>query len=67
MKTMRIRCDECYGFGNTERTTLQEDGRFRSFKTPCPNCGGKGQFEYALFSIEEAKEILKRCGMEDKT
>ena len=67
MRTMKVGCDACYGFGSTERTTLQEDGRFHSVKTPCSVCGGKGYFEYALFEIEEAKELLKRCGMENET
>ena len=66
MKTMEIRCDACYGFGAKEQTILQDDGRFRTFKTPCPDCGGKGKFEYALFSIEEAKKLMERCGMDAK-
>ena len=32
-------------------------------KAMVTTCGGKGYIEYAVFEIEEAKQILKFCGL----
>ena len=29
----------------------------------CGNCGGKGWREYAVFTVDEARAILKHCGL----
>lgn len=67
MKTMKFTCDACLGRGRTLQFIEVVDGKngtLRSAEKPCPECGGKGSFEYVLFSIEEATELMKRCGME---
>ena len=38
-------------------------GTIFSEEVKCPSCNGKGWVEYAVFSVEEAKAILKHCGL----
>jgi hypothetical protein len=38
-------------------------GRAQSEEVVCPNCNGVGYTEYPVFSVEEAKAILKYCGL----
>jgi hypothetical protein len=38
-------------------------GRAQSEEVVCQNCNGVGYTEYPVFSVEEAKAILKYCGL----
>lgn len=64
MMTMQKTCGNCCGFGYLGR--WEEDGdRTLRYKTDeCKRCDGKGYVEYATFTIEEAKAILKHCGLD---
>lgn len=44
--------DEATGIGTAERVEVA-----------CGNCEGKGYTEQAVFSVKEAKAILKFCGL----
>ena len=47
-----VSTDEILGVGTAERET-----------TTCSQCDGKGWTEHAVFTVEEAKVILKHCGL----
>ena len=47
-----IAVDEATGINTAERVEVA-----------CGNCEGKGYTEQAVFSVEEAKAILKFCGL----
>lgn len=72
MNTMRITCGYCAGAGYTvEWKVVSEDaetniGIAQSEEVVCKNCNGKGWTEYAVFSVEEAKAILKYCGLDSE-
>ena len=65
----RITCANCCGTGKTTKWKVVEIdeeagvGRAQSEEVVCDNCGGKGYTEYPVFSVEEAKAILKYCGL----
>lgn len=69
MNIGRIVCCDCYGTGKTQvfkMVTIDEKngiGRLESEEVICKTCNGKGYTEYPMFSVEEAKEILKHCGL----
>ena len=67
MNTMQVTCGNCAGIGYTidyKLTNLNDAfGTLKSEKTMCKSCNGKGYTEYAVFSVEEAKAILKHCGL----
>lgn len=67
MRTMKFICGTCLGHGIVDPYIKSSDNAYKSIEQTCPECRGEGSREYALFEIEEAKELLKRCGMEDKT
>lgn len=72
MKVMRVLCESCAGMGkesnwkiihsNDQTSALASEEE----KTVCDVCNGKGYTEYVIFSMEEAKAILKYCGLTPK-
>ena len=69
MHIEQISCANCYGTGKTiEWKVVEIDeeagvGRVRSEEVTCASCNGVGYTEYPVFSVEEAKAILKYCGL----
>lgn len=67
MKRAQEWCRECVGRGHKTIYRLVEfngtGGTAQSEETICESCNGKGYLEYAVFTIEEAKAILKHCGL----
>jgi hypothetical protein len=69
MKTIQQTCGTCAGIGNTSFwVTTGEKDKYGNETTnlqqkECPQCGGKGYTEYAVFTVEEAQAILKHCGI----
>lgn len=65
MERIREMCKHCAGTGYPNQIIKpSEDGTLRAFKgEPCEKCDGKGYYEYALFTVEEAKAIMAHCGL----
>lgn len=69
MNVARYCCSMCAGAGKImtwEYTHSNSDGAQCTMKqkeSMCPECNGKGHLEYAQFTIDEAKAILKHCGL----
>ena len=69
MNTNQITCGNCCGVGRTtiwKAISMDEEtgiGTMRSEEVVCDTCNGNGWVEYAVFSVEEAKAILKHCGL----
>lgn len=71
MEIMKVTCGNCAGVGSTSKwEVVSKDEHFGTFNTmkrvddiKCEVCNGKGYTEYAVFSVEEAKAILKHCGL----
>ena len=69
MNIKQITCRSCNGVGRrTIWKTVSMDektgiGTAVSEEVVCEECNGKRYLEYAQFSVEEAKAILKHCGL----
>lgn len=69
MKTMQMTCGTCSGLGIIKNWIIDNDPDKNGFGTAhveelkCTACDGKGYTEYAVFEVEEAKQILKACGL----
>jgi hypothetical protein len=69
MNTMQVTCGNCAGIGKKSiwiEVSKDEDtgiGTLHRKEFVCETCKGKGYIEYAVFSVEEAKTILKHCGL----
>lgn len=65
MNVMNVRCDKCDGFGYISRWIIPDDNVHIANRSTeiCDECNGKGYTEHAVFSVEEAKAILKHCGL----
>ena len=67
MNIMQHVCSSCAGLGYIEQwLEVKNDGPFNYCErktVECTVCHGKGYDEYAVFDIEEAKAILKHCGL----
>jgi len=65
MNVMNVRCDKCDGFGYISRWIIPDDNAHIASRSTeiCDECNGKGYTEHAVFSVEEAKAILKYCGL----
>lgn len=67
MNVMKVTCGTCAGIGYTmEYVVLNLNDTattMHSKKKKCEACNGKGHTEYATFTLEEAKAILKHCGL----
>ena len=66
MEVMNVRCNQCDGFGIITRWIVPDDNVHVANRSTeiCEKCNGKGYTEYAVFSVEEAKAILKHCGLD---
>jgi len=67
MNVMQVLCASCAGIGKqtTWKVVALNDniGTMEREENICAACNGKGYTEYATFSLEEAKAILKHCGL----
>lgn len=69
MKINQITCGNCGGVGHItiwEPISMDEKTgtvTAQSEEVVCSVCNGEGWSEYAVFSVEEAKAILKHCGL----
>lgn len=69
MRIEPITCSACGGRGRIEVWKVVEQneqthsGTAQMVEATCGNCDGKGYMEYPVFSVEEAKAILKYCGL----
>ena len=69
MNINQITCGNCCGTGQTTVWKVvskdEETGinTMQSEASICSRCNGKGWTEYVVFSVEEAKAILKHCGL----
>jgi hypothetical protein len=63
-------CGNCAGIGHINLWVTTGDKDANGYETAnrqteeCPQCGGKGYTEYAMFTVEEAKHIMKACGIQ---
>lgn len=67
MNVIQVTCGSCAGMGkqinwkvvdfNDNMDTMKKE------EVVCGACNGKGYTEYAIFTLEEAKAILKHCGL----
>ena len=67
MNIMQVMCGSCAEMGkqiNWKIVDLNDNiGTVKKEETVCAACNGKGYTEYVTFSLEEAKAILKHCGL----
>lgn len=71
MEINRITCRTCCGCGYQAVWEMAEietkdditSGTLRLREVTCEACAGKGYIEYPVFTVEEAKAILKHCGL----
>ena len=66
MEINSVTCGTCCGKGYVETYKIVENstgGLVRRGQDICKQCGGKGYIEYPVFTMEEAKAILKHCGL----
>lgn len=68
MKVINTLCDYCggqgkiYEWGRIEGTDLPT----RKLKSTCEVCKGDGSIPYVMFTLEEAKAILHKCGIGER-
>lgn len=66
MEIINVLCEKCAGLGYTNQHIIPScDGMgVKIEKDICDICNGVGHIEKAaVFSVEEAKAILKHCGL----
>ena len=65
MEVINVLCGKCSGLGYTKQKIIPNDDGMtvKIEKDICDECNGAGHIEYAIFSVEEAKAILKYCGL----
>lgn len=67
MDIKKVFCCSCAGTGEKifwKAVDLNDDTcRIVKEENVCEVCNGKGYIEYATFTLEEAKAILKHCGL----
>lgn len=58
-------CGTCGGTGVIIQSASVPElkNTVRLEKVKCSVCDGKGWLEYAMFTLEEAKQIMKVCGL----
>ena len=61
-------CGTCGGTGFIiQKTPVSElKNTVRLEKEECPECKGTGHVRYAMFTLEEAEQIMKVCGLADE-
>ena len=64
---MNITCSTCAGIGkypNWKVVSMDDiSGTLEREEVACKACNGTGYTEYAIFTPEEARAILKYCGL----
>lgn len=62
---MKATCGTCAGIGKYWKIVSEDDvsGTMKREEVVCKACNGTGYTEYAIFTPEEAKAILKHCGL----
>ena len=63
MNVMNVSCGNCAETGKVINWKIVSDGIAEREEIVCEACNGKGYTEYATFTLEEAKAILKHCGL----
>jgi DnaJ-class molecular chaperone len=69
MEIKQTTCGNCGGSGRVIvwRTTKDSErlgvSIAKAEEDTCPTCKGEGFIEYPIFTVEEAKVILKHCGL----
>jgi hypothetical protein len=67
MNVMQVFCASCAGMGKQTTWKLidlnDNISTMGKEEAVCAVCNGKGYTEYATFSLDEAKAILKHCGL----
>lgn len=67
MNRIKVVCGTCAGTGkhyNWEVVCMDDvSGTMEREEVVCEACKGRGYAEYAAFNLEEAKAILKHCGL----
>ena len=68
MRTKQETCGTCRGSGLEREPVYAYIGGGVRWKQEriigkCKACDGKGYVEYATFTVDEAKAILKHCGL----
>lgn len=67
MKLINTLCGTCdgqgkiYEWGHIDGTDLPT----RKLKCACEACNGTGSVPYVMFTLEEAKVIIEKCGLEE--
>lgn len=62
-------CGTCGGTGVIHNWIVEKGsgnytwGLAKSEEAKCAACDGKGYTEYAMFTLEEAEQIMKVCGL----
>lgn len=64
MNVMKTFCGNCAGIGTKTYWKDVGDHTLQKEDVQCEECNGKGYTEYAVFDVEEAKAILKHCGLD---
>ena len=64
MNVMNAFCRNCAGIGTITNWKDIGDHTLQREEIKCERCNGKGYTEYAVFDVEEAKAILKHCGLD---
>lgn len=67
MNVMQVFCGSCAGTGKQINWKVTDFNNgidtAEKEKNICGACNGNGYIEYATFTFEEAKAILKHCGL----
>lgn len=66
MDVMQVFCGSCAGTGkqiNWKVVDINDNMGTMVEEVVCGACNGKGCTEYTTFTLEEAKAILKHCGL----
>ena len=69
MKVINTLCEACKGQGKIyewEPVEGSEDMLNRKLKYSCDVCKGEGSIPYVMFTLEEAKAILHKCGIGER-
>ena len=62
-------CGNCGGTGRImiwkvlSTDSTMNTGAMKGETATCTSCNGAGYIEYAVFTVKEAKAILKHCGL----
>lgn len=63
MHIIKYTCGACGGFGHHHVWEIVSEGIAERKEVTCTTCKGNGYLKYVGFSIDEAKAIMKHCGL----